>query len=66
MALAAYAAEDGLVGHQWKERSCEGPMPSVGECLARMQKWVGWGAGGEGEDRGFLKGKLGKGITFEM
>jgi hypothetical protein len=25
----------------------------------------GWGAGG-GEDRRFLEGKLGKGITFEM
>jgi hypothetical protein len=29
MALAAYVAEDGLVGHQWEERpwSCEGSMP---------------------------------------
>jgi hypothetical protein len=27
---------------------------------------MGWGAGGGGEDREFLEGKLGKGITFEM
>jgi hypothetical protein len=28
VALAAYVAEDGLVGHQWEERpwSCEGSM----------------------------------------
>jgi hypothetical protein len=26
----------------------------------------GLGAGGGGGDRGFLEGKLGKGITFEM
>ena len=33
---------------------------------AKKQEWVGWGAGGGGEDRGFLEGKLGKGITFEI
>ena len=30
-----------------------------------MSGWVGE-QGEEGEDRGFLEGKLGKGITFEM
>jgi hypothetical protein len=38
--------------------------PSIGECQDQEWEWVGWGAG-EGE-RGFSKGKLGKGITFEM
>lgn len=32
----------------------------------KVVEWLGWGAGGEGEDRRFLEGKLGKGITFEM
>ena len=27
MALGAYVAEDGLVGHQWEERPCEGSLP---------------------------------------
>jgi hypothetical protein len=40
--------------------------PSVGECQDQEWEWVGWGAGGGGEDRGFSEGKLGKGITFEM
>jgi hypothetical protein len=39
--------------------------PSIGECQDQKWEWVGWGAGGGG-DRGFLEGKLGKGITFEM
>ena len=48
MYLAAYVAEDGLVGHQWEER------PFVlqriyalvqGNDKARKQQWVGWGAG---------------------
>jgi hypothetical protein len=45
-----------------------GPMkavcPSIGECQYQEWECVGWGAGGG--DRGFLKGKLGKGIAFEM
>jgi len=35
MAPAAYVAEDGLVGHQWKENPWVLPRldpPSVGEC----------------------------------
>ena len=52
MSLVAYAAEDGLVGHQWEER----PLvlqrlyaPVQGNARARKQEWVGWGAGqGEG------------------
>ena len=52
MSLAAYVAEDGLVGHHWEER----PLvlqrlyaPIQGNARARKQKWVGWGAGqGEG------------------
>jgi hypothetical protein len=44
-----------------------GPMkalcPSIGEC--QDQEWSG-SLGEQGEVRGFLEGKLGKGITFEM
>jgi hypothetical protein len=39
---------------------------SIGECQDQEWEWVGWGAEGRGGDRGFLEGKLGKGITFEM
>jgi hypothetical protein len=38
--------------------------PSIGECQDQEWEWVGCRAGGG--DRGFLEGKLGKGITFEM
>jgi hypothetical protein len=38
--------------------------PSVGECLGQ-ESGVG-GLGSREGDRGFLEGKLGKGITFEM
>jgi hypothetical protein len=45
-----------------------GPMkvlcPSIGECQEQEWEWVGWGA--RGGDKGFLDGKLGKGITFEI
>ena len=47
MSLAAYVAEDGLVGHHWEER----PLvlqtlyaPVQGNARARKQEWVGWGA----------------------
>jgi hypothetical protein len=41
--------------------------PSMGECQDQEWEWVGWCEQGEGGgDRGFLEGKLGKGITFEM
>jgi hypothetical protein len=54
MAPSAYVAEDGLVGHQWKERS----LPGSGSV------WVGE-QGVEGMDRWFWEGKQGKGIKFE-
>jgi hypothetical protein len=43
-----------------------GPVKALGPSKGEYQnqKLVGWGAGGG--DRGILKGKLGKGITFEM
>jgi hypothetical protein len=47
--LAAYVAEDGLVGHHWEERPlgiANFICPSTGE---RQWEWVGRGAGqGEG------------------
>ena len=46
MAPAAYAAEDGLVGHQWEERplSSEGSMPQY-----RRMPGPGSGSGWVGE-----------------
>jgi hypothetical protein len=52
VSLAAYEAEDGLVGHQWGER----PLvlqrlysPVQRNATARKQELVGWDAGwGEG------------------
>jgi hypothetical protein len=43
VSLAAYVAEDGLVGHQWVvlQRSY---APVQGNARARKQEWVGWGA----------------------
>ena len=47
VSLAAYVAEDGLVGHHWEER----PLvlqrfyaPVQGNARARKREWVGWGA----------------------
>jgi hypothetical protein len=40
--------------------------PSVRECQDQKWKWVGWGTGETGGERGFLEWKLGKGITFKM
>jgi hypothetical protein len=53
MSLAAYLAEDGLVGHHWKERPlglanfiC---LSTGGNARAKKWEWVGRGAGrGEG------------------
>jgi hypothetical protein len=69
MSLAAYVAEDGLVGHQWEERPLVLRrfyaqyigMPGPGS----QSGWVGeqWEWGGF---RGFSERKLGKGIAFEM
>jgi hypothetical protein len=50
VSLAAYVAEDGLVGHHWQERPlgiANFMCPSTGECQG--QEWVCRGAGwGEG------------------
>jgi hypothetical protein len=41
--------------------------PSIGECQGQEVGVGGWGSRRRwGADRGFLEGKLGKGITFEM
>jgi len=61
MSPAAYAAEEGFVGHQWKEKPLVLPRldsPSVGECH-------GWGVGRDrrrgGEwDTGLISRKPGK------
>jgi hypothetical protein len=48
IALAAYVAEDGLVGHQSEERFLvlwRFYAPLLGNARARKQEWVGWGAG---------------------
>jgi hypothetical protein len=64
MAPAAYVAEDGLV------RQGKALCSNVGECQGRVDGWVGEhphrSGGRRGWDMGFLEGKLGKGITFEM
>jgi hypothetical protein len=42
-------------------------MPQYRECLGQEAGVGGLGSRGRGgEDKGFLEGKLGKGITFEM
>jgi hypothetical protein len=69
MALAAHVEEDGLVGHQWEERSSvlwRFYAPVQGTARARKQEWVGWWAWRKGGDRRFSEEKLGKGITIEM
>jgi hypothetical protein len=69
VSLAAYVAEDGLVGHQWEERPLvlrRSYAPVQRNARARKQEWVGWGAGGGERDRGFSERKLGQGIAFEM
>jgi hypothetical protein len=48
VSLAAYVAEDGLVGYHWEERLlglAKFICPSTGECQAKKQEWVGRGAG---------------------
>jgi hypothetical protein len=71
LALAAYVAEDGLVGHQWEERLCfyKALRPSVGECQGQEMGVGGLASRGrrEGKKGGyFLEGKPGTEITFEM
>jgi hypothetical protein len=52
VSLAAYVAEDGLVGHYWEERPLvlqRSNVPVQGNARARKWEWVGKGAGwGEG------------------
>jgi hypothetical protein len=63
MALAAYVAEDGLVGHQWETL---GPVkvlcPSIGECQVQEARAGGLVSRGEGEgERGFPEGNQERG-----
>ena len=51
MSLAAYVAEDGLVGHHWEERPlclANFTCPSTGNARAKKQEWMGRRAGGGG------------------
>jgi hypothetical protein len=60
VSLAAYVAEDVLVGHQWEERPLVWQrFPVQGNARARKQEWVGWGAG-----QGRVYGDFA--IAFEM
>jgi hypothetical protein len=48
VSLAAYVAEDGLVGHHWEERPlgiANFICPSIDIARAKKQEWVGRGAG---------------------
>jgi hypothetical protein len=51
VSLAAYVSEDGLVGHQWKERPI-GRADFICLSAGEHQGWEmgvgGWGSGGEG------------------
>jgi hypothetical protein len=50
LTLAAYVAEDGLVGHHWKERPIGHTnfiCPSTGERQGQKWEWVGRGVGGK-------------------
>jgi hypothetical protein len=51
-------------------REAIGPVkalcPSIGGCQDQEWELVCGKQGEEGGDRGFLEGKLGKGMTFEM
>jgi hypothetical protein len=52
VSLAAYVAENALVGHHWEERPLvfrRSYAPVQGNARAGKKEWVGWGAGlGEG------------------
>jgi hypothetical protein len=67
IASVTYVAKDGLVCHQWEERTCEGSksqckgMPGTGNRFGCVVE-----KGQRGEDREVSEGKPGKGITFEM
>jgi hypothetical protein len=51
MSLAAYVSENGLVGHQWKERPIGRAnficLSTGNLAWAKKWKWVGGGVGGE-------------------
>jgi hypothetical protein len=50
MSLAAYVAEDHVVGHHLEERHLvfqRSYVPVQGNARARKQDWMGWGAGQE-------------------
>ena len=47
MSLAAYGSEDGLVGHQWKERPIARASLSTGERQGQEVGVGGWGSGWE-------------------
>jgi hypothetical protein len=60
MSLAAYVAEDALVGHQWEERLLvlrRVYAPVQGNARAKKQEWVGSGAG-QGEGIGDLQDSI--------
>jgi hypothetical protein len=69
VSLAAYVAEDGLVGHQWEERPlvCKDYMPQYRGMPGpgSGSGWVGSRAG-RGEYRGLSERKPRKGIALEM
>ena len=63
MSLAAYVAEDGLVGHHWEERPlgfANFICPGTGNTRAKKWEWVGRGVAGRGRVWGTF------GIAFEM
>jgi hypothetical protein len=48
VSLAAYVAEDSLVGHHWEERPlglANFIFPVQRNARAKKWEWVGWGAG---------------------
>jgi hypothetical protein len=70
MALAAYVADDGLVGHQWRQGpwSCDGSIPQYRGMSGPGcgSGWVGEQGEGRGEVKGIFGGKTKKGLTVEM
>jgi hypothetical protein len=61
VSLAAYVAEDGLLGHHWEERPLGlGNFISLSTGNTRAKKWEWVGRGVEGRVKGTF------GIAFEM